>query len=86
MSQFRISENIVAAATVDGVPFIILVLLTVCVYNTRSYEVFNAYRDFKDQMDPYPWPGNNTFNNWVNDDIETILMATDVMLKSQNKI
>jgi hypothetical protein len=41
MSIYRISENIVATATIDGVPFILLALLTFCVYNSRYNEVYN---------------------------------------------
>ena len=40
MSIYRISENIVASATIDGVPYILLFLMTICVYNSRYYEVY----------------------------------------------
>ena len=83
MSQFRIAENITAAVTIDGVPFVTIVLLTICVYNTRSYEVFDSYRSFADFMDPYPWKSGTTVPaNLPSDDIDTILMATDLLLKS----
>jgi flagellar biosynthesis component FlhA len=59
MTMYRISQNIVASATIDGLPFVLLFCLTVCVYNTRWYEVNNKPRDFKTQMDPYPWKKGN---------------------------
>lgn len=57
-SQYSISQNIIAGATIDGIPYLMLVLLTVCVYNTRYYAYAGKINDFRTQMDQYPWPSS----------------------------
>lgn len=78
MSMYRISENIVASATIDGLPFILLYLLTWCVYNTRWYEVNSKPRDFSSSMDPLPWNTKNQTKRdpGVVDEIDTLLLAS----------
>ena len=76
MSMYRISENIVASATIDGLPFILLFLLTWCVYNTRWYEVNSKPRDFSTNMDPYPWSNKSQSKRDPSvDNIKTFLLA-----------
>lgn len=80
ITLYRISEDIVAAATIDGIPFILLLMLTICVYNTRFYEVYGQYRDFTTTMDPYPW--SDTDGNPPSSDLNTIMLANDHLIKS----
>jgi hypothetical protein len=78
MTMFTISENITSAATIGGLPYILMCALTLVVHHSRYYEVHNAPRNFKDQMDPYPWTSEQTKDparppNF--DSIDTILLA-----------
>lgn len=82
MSIYRISENIVATATIDGVPFILLALLTFCVYNSRYNEVYNKPSSFNSNMDPLPWSGGATSNKDPrSDNLDQIMLATDLLIK-----
>ena len=55
-------------------------MLTICVYNSRMYEVYDQYRDFSTTMDPYPWA--DTDSNPPSSDLGTILLANDRLIKT----
>ncbi len=83
MSIYRISQNIVASVIIDGVPFILVFFLTICVYNTRLYEVENRAQDFKSNMDPLPWKSGDTSKTDPKaDDLDQIMLATNLLINS----
>ena len=77
MTQFRISENILASTSIGGLPFLLLYMLTLCVYNSRYYEVYNRPRDFATESDPFPWTIDQMTNPFRPDQgkMETIMLA-----------
>jgi len=83
MSIYRISQNIVASAIIDGIPFILLFFLTICVYNSRFNEVEKKALDFTTNSDPYPWNSSDISNyDPYKEDLDQIMLATNLLINS----
>ena len=81
-SLFRISQNIIAAATINGIPLLLLALLTLCVYHSRYYIYAGQIKDFRTEMDEYPWvfPNTSRFKDYP--DLDGTLSGSELMINT----